>query len=430
MCERVQRDLGAVRIDLWTGDGTPPTASIQRGTGLSTRLGPRALEAGIVIGPEFVESGHEVAAPVRLGSRLVGAIAARWPADRTPPTGFEAVLAVACAISAPRVESMLHARAQAAQATTAIPELVGVSAAILDVRSAVTRAAAAPFSVLVEGESGVGKELVARALHQLSPRRDRRFCDVNCAAVPDELFEAELFGHVRGAFTGAVADRAGLVEEADGGTLFLDEVADLSLRAQAKLLRVVQQHEVRRVGETFTRKVDVRFVSAANRDLRVEAEQRRFRQDLLYRLDVIRVRIPALRERPEDIPLLARHFWATAAPRVDTRATLSHEVLAALARYHWPGNVRELQNVIAALAVDAPVRGHVRASALPAAIAGVQPNGARRLSEARLQWEKRFVELALARAGGNRSRAARDLGLTRQGLLKVFTRLGLAEHPA
>jgi transcriptional regulator with PAS, ATPase and Fis domain len=243
--------------------------------------------------------------------------------------------------------------------------------------------------------------------------------------LPDDLFESELFGHARGAFTGAVSDRAGLVEEADGGTLFLDEVADLSPRAQAKLLRVVQQHEVRRIGETFSRAVDVRFVSAANRDLRAEGEEGRFRQDLRYRLDVIRIRIPPLKERPEDIPLLARHFWTAATARVNTHATLSHGVLASLTRYHWPGNVRELQNVMAALAVEAPAHGVVRASLLPAVVTGAHAVTSGRLSEARLQWERRFVEVALARAGGNRTRAARDLGLTRQGVLKVLERLGM-----
>ncbi len=183
-----------------------------------------------------------------------------------------------------------------------------------------------------EGESGVGKELVARAIHCLSPRRERRFCDLNCAALPDELLESELFGHARGAFTGAITERAGLVEDADGGTLFLDEVVDLSPRAQAKLLRVLQQQEVRRVGESFSRKVDVRIVSAVNRDLRAESAAGRFRQDLLYRLDVIRIRVPPLRERPEDIPLLAQHFWRIVAPRVGTRAVLAHSTVTALAR--------------------------------------------------------------------------------------------------
>ena len=420
------RGMRASRVDFWTADAGPATAVVSSGAGLPTRLGRRALEAGTVIGPEVVESGWEIAVPVRLGSHLIGALAVRWPADRSSPVESAPLLNLACAVAAPRLESLTHAARQVTQAATAIPELVGVSDAITDVRRAVVRAAAAPFSVLIEGESGVGKELVARAVHQLSARRDRRFCDVNCAALPDDLFESELFGHARGAFTGAVSDRAGLVEDADGGTLFLDEVADLSARAQAKLLRVVQQHEVRRVGETFSRKVDVRFVSAANRELRGEAEQGRFRQDLLYRLDVIRIRIPSLRERPEDVPPLARHFWTVATTRVNTQATLSHGVLAALARYHWPGNVRELQNVMAALAVEAPARGQVRAALLPAVITGSTSVTSARLSEARLQWERRFVEVALARAGGSRTRAARDLGLTRQGLLKVLSRVGLA----
>jgi transcriptional regulator with PAS, ATPase and Fis domain len=299
-----------------------------------------------------------------------------------------------------------------------------------DVRKAVARTAHAPFAVLIEGESGVGKELVARAIHHLSARRERRFCDVNCAALPDELLESELFGHARGAFTGAVAERAGLVEEADGGTLFLDEVADLSPRAQAKLLRVIQQQEVRRVGETFTRPVDVRIVSAANRDMRLEAAERRFRQDLLYRLDVIRIRIPPLRERPEDVALLAEHFWRGAAARVGTHAVLTHAVLTALTRYHWPGNVRELQNVMAALAVAAPARGPVRPALLPAVVITATSVTSGRLAEARAQFERRFVEVALARAGGRRTQAARELGLSRQGLLKMLDRHGLgAPHP-
>ncbi len=276
------------------------------------------------------------------------------------------------------------------------------------------------------GESGVGKELVARAIHCLSPRRERRFCDLNCAALPDELLESELFGHARGAFTGAITERAGLVEEADGGTLFLDEVVDLSPRAQAKLLRVLQQQEVRRVGESFSRKVDVRIVSAVNRDLRAESAAGRFRQDLLYRLDVIRIRVPPLRERPEDIPLLAQHFWRIVAPRVGTRAVLAHSTVTALARYSWPGNVRELQNVMSALAVAAPGYGQVRASLLPQVVTGAPVIPATRLADARLEFERRFIEIALARAAGKRARAARDLGLSRQGLLKMMARLGVA----
>jgi len=275
----------------------------------------------------------------------------------------------------------------------------------------------------VEGESGSGKELIARALHQLSARRERRFCDINCAALPDEILESELFGHAKGAFSGAIADRPGLFEEAHGGTVFLDEVADLSPRAQAKLLRVLQQQEVRRVGENFARPIDVRVVTAANRDMRVEAEQGRFRQDLLYRIDVVRINVPPLRDRPEDIPGLAQHFWRAAAARVGTTAVLTPAVLAALAAYDWPGNVRELQNVIAGLAVAAPSRGRVSADLLTGAIVSAAPIRTTRLAAARDQFERRFVEAALARAGNNRAQAARALGLSRQGLLKVMERL-------
>jgi two-component system response regulator HydG len=417
--------LQTSRIELCSADGGPATAVMSAGSGVSTAIGPRVLEAGIAIGPDVENSGGELGVPVRLGSRLVGALCVRWPIDRRPPDDASAVLELAAAVLAPRVDAMQSASRETAVASTAIPELVGSSQTMGDVRRAVARAAAAPFAVLIEGESGVGKELVARAIHCLSSRRERRFCDLNCAALPDELLESELFGHARGAFTGALTERAGLIEEADGGTLFLDEVADLSGRAQAKLLRVLQQQEVRRVGESFSRKVDVRIVSALNRDMRTEAAAGRFRQDLLYRLDVVRIRVPPLRERPEDIPALARHFWTIAAARVGTRASLTHSTVTALSRYSWPGNVRELQNVIAALAVAAPAHGQVRPSLLPQVISATSNAGATTLADARARFERRFIEIALARAAGKRAQAARELGLSRQGLLKMMARLGL-----
>jgi transcriptional regulator with PAS, ATPase and Fis domain len=383
------------------------------------------LDAGIMIGPEEHERGREVGVPVRLGQQLLAGLVARWPADRPPAPQAADVLQIAAAVIAPRVEQQLATGRAVAVAATEVPELVGSSEAMTAVRRAIARAAGAPFAVLIEGESGVGKELVARAIHQLSARRQRRFCDVNCAALPDDLLDAELFGHARGAFTGAVAERAGLFEEADGGTLFLDEIADLSARGQAKLLRVVQQQEVRRVGETFSRTIDVRLVAAANRDLRSEAAGGRFRQDLLYRLDVLRIHIPPLRERPADIALLAAHFWRAASARVASRARLTHGVFAALTRYHWAGNVRELQNVMAALAVAAPSRGRVAPALLPAAITGASAVRTVRLAEARVQFERRCVQVALAQAGGNRTRAAAHLGLSRQGLLKTMARLGI-----
>jgi DNA-binding NtrC family response regulator len=416
--------LHTSRIDLCSADAGPDTTVLSIGAGLPTAVGSRVLDAGITI-DACNGSGGELGVPVRVGTRLVAAIVARWPIDRVPPAQARELLELTAAVAAPRIETMRVAAREVASASIAIPELVGASAAIAEVRRAVTRAAGAPFSVLIEGESGSGKELVARALHQLSPRRERRFCDVNCAALPDDLLESELFGHVKGAFTGAVADRAGLVEEADGGTLFLDEVADLSPRAQAKLLRVLQQQEVRRVGATFSRKVDVRVVSAANRDMRREVAEGRFRQDLLYRLDVVRIRVPPLRDRPEDIPLLADYVWKAAASRVGSQAVLTHGFVTALARYHWPGNVRELQNVMAGVAVSAPARGQVKASLLPTIITGAVAASTTRLTDARDQFERRFVELALARAGGRRSRAARELGLSRQGLLKIMARLDI-----
>ena len=428
--EVAARALQASRVDVCSADGGPATVVCTVGHGMVTRLGPRVLDAGIRIGPEPGDPSRETGVPLRLGTRLVAALVARWPVDRTPPEHAPDLLAVAAAAAAPRVDAMIARSREAAQASTLVPELVGASAAMSDVRKAIARAAGAPFAVLVEGESGVGKELVARAIHHLSARRERRLCDVNCAALPDDLLESELFGHARGAFTGAVTDRAGLVEEADGGTLFLDEVADLSPRAQAKLLRVIQQQEVRRVGETFTRPVDVRIVSAANRDMRVEAAERRFRQDLLYRLDVIRIRVPALRERPEDIALLAGHFWRAASARVGSQAVLAHAVLAALTRYHWPGNVRELQNVMSALAVAAPARGEIRPSLLPAVVTTTTAITSGRLADARAQFERRFVEVALARAGGSRTQAARELGLSRQGLLKLLERHRLVITPS
>jgi DNA-binding NtrC family response regulator len=415
----------AARLDLWCNDAGAPAVLTNVGSGLTTQLGERVLELGMTIGPESRDCGREIGVPVGKGLRMIGALVARWTADTTPPSFARTLLETAAAIVHPRLEAMRAASRFAAQASLTVPELVGVSGAMRELRSAIARAAAAPFTVLIHGESGVGKELAARAIHQLSPRRQRPFNDVNCAALPDDLLESELFGHARGAFTGAVVERAGLFEAADGGTVFLDEIADLSPRGQAKLLRVLQQREVRRIGESFSRPIDVRLVAAANRDLGDEVSAERFRADLLYRLDVIRLRIPPLRERPEDVAPLALHFWVEAAPRVGTKATLTHGVLAALARYHWPGNVRELQNVVAALAVAAPARGQVRAHLLPPAITGAASIASSRLADARTQFERRAIESALARNAGNRSRAARELGLSRQGLLKMMLRLGL-----
>jgi len=422
---RVAAELRASRIDVLSQAGGPPTVICSSGDGLPTRLGARVLETSLAIGPERQNGGLELGSPVRFASRVIAALVCRWPIDCAVSPDAGDLIELAAVIVAPRLDAWHAGCQEEVKSATAVPELLGVSEAMTTVRKAIVRAAAAPFAVLIEGESGVGKELVARGVHLLSARRERRFSDLNCAALPDELIESELFGHAKGAFSGAVVDRAGLFEEADGGTLLLDEVADLSVRAQAKLLRAIQQQEVRRVGESFSRKVDVRIIAAANRDMRAEAAAGRFRRDLLYRLDVIRIQIPPLRDRPDDIPLLAERCWKAATARTGSRARLSPATLSELARYAWPGNVRELQNVIASLAVAAPQRGWVRPALLPAIVGVATTVSAARLADARRQFERRFVEVALARAGGSRSRAARALGLSRQGLLKTLSRLGL-----
>ncbi len=371
---------------------------------------------------------REAAEPVSAGGSVLGSIAVRWvPGAKPPAARAKDLLRVAAAAAAPMLKALRATPAPADDAHRYPDDLLGRGAAADRVRDAIRRAALAPYPVLIEGESGSGKELVARSIHARGPRRARPFCAVNCAALTDDLLEAELFGHAKGAFTGAVHERPGLFEEADQGTLFLDEAAELTPRAQAKLLRALQEGEVRRVGENMPRKVDARVVAATNRSLEEDVRGGRFRADLRFRLDVIRIPIPPLRERRDEVPWLVERLWAEAAARVGTRATVGAEVVAALARYDWPGNVRELQNVIASLAVHAPRRGRVPASLLPGHIAAAGVDRACGLDEARLEFERRFVRAALARAGGRKSTAACQLGISRQGLAKIIKRLGIIE---
>jgi DNA-binding NtrC family response regulator len=388
----------------------------------------RCIEVGQPMLPERSAAGVEGAAPVVHLGRIIGAVACRWtlegPRGSHDAVTFARIAAAACA---PLLQIVLERQSVRQQDVPANDhDLIGVSAAIQEVRRSVARAANAPFTVLIEGESGVGKELVARAIHRAGCRRDKAFRALNCAALTEELVDSELFGHAKGAFTGAVSERLGLFESAEGGTVFLDEVGELSARAQAKLLRVLQEGEIRRIGENFTRSIDARLIAATNRSLGSEAHAGRFRQDLLYRLDVIRIAVPPLRDRIEDIPLLAGRFWRDAVDRVGGKAVLGQAALAALARYDWPGNVRELQNVLASLAVSGPPRGVVPASAMPAAIARALKVDAREtLDAARRRFEERFVRAALARAAGHRGQTASSLGVSRQGLAKLMQRLRL-----
>jgi DNA-binding NtrC family response regulator len=389
----------------------------------------RSMETGVPIAPARGEGPVDSACPVRHATQIIGAIWCRWSAG-VPVASPQAtsLLGIAAAAAAPSMRLALARTTSAAAGASAVPELVGGSAAMTAVRGAIVRAASSPFPVLIEGESGSGKELAARAIHARSARRDRRFCAINCAALVDELAEAELFGHVRGAFTGATSDRPGMFEDAHGGTLFLDEVVELGPRVQAKLLRALQEGEIRRVGETLVRKVDVRVVAATNRPLAREVDAGRFRADLWYRLDVIRIALPPLRERLEDLPMLTAHLWQGLAARTGSRAVLSSAALGALAAYDWPGNIRELQNVLASMLVATPRGGLIGPSTLPAHVARVAVlERAATLAHARRQFEARYVKAALARAGGRTAAAARELGLSRQGLAKLISRLGLAD---
>jgi transcriptional regulator with AAA-type ATPase domain/tetratricopeptide (TPR) repeat protein len=387
----------------------------------------RASGAAVGVPADTSLEPCQAAEPIRYAGEVIGAVAVRWTAGVSIDSArASSLLRIACLSVAGHVRTLLD-HAIAISPNPSRDDLLGESEAACALRDAIARAARAPFPVLIQGESGSGKELVARTIHRLGSRRDRRFCALNCAALSDELIEAELFGHARGAFTGAVGERAGLFEECDGGTLFLDEIGELSARAQAKLLRVLQDGEVRRVGENLSRRVDVRIIAATNRRLEQEATAGRFRVDLRFRLDVIRIEVPPLRDRATDVPLLASRFWTEAAGRVGSRATLGPEAVALLSRYEWPGNVRELQNVIAWIAVQSPRRGRIGATALPAHIASACPASADQtcFEAARQEFERRFVKAALARADGQRARAAEALGITRQGLAKMMRRLGL-----
>jgi DNA-binding NtrC family response regulator len=310
-------------------------------------------------------------------------------------------------------------------------ELLGTSPAMQRLRELVRRAAASEGRVLVTGENGTGKELVARALHEGSRRQGGPFVKMNCAAVPAELVESELFGHERGAFTGAVAARKGKFELADGGTLFLDEVGDMPPAMQAKVLRVLQEGEFERVGGQATLTSDARVVAATNKDLQAEVAAGRFREDLYYRLAVVIVAAPPLRERREDVPELAARFLAEACEKNGRRPmSLSREALLALQAHEWPGNVRELRNVVERLAIlsDGP---QLSAGDVAAALPGTRRPRADRLREGVgfhelvEEAEREILLAALVRHQDNVSEAARELGLERSHLYKKMRGLGI-----
>ena len=316
--------------------------------------------------------------------------------------------------------------------------LVGTSNAMRRLRAALERLAGQDVSILIQGESGTGKELVARTLHEHGARASRRFVALNCGAIPESLIDSELFGHAQGAFTGASSDRPGVFVEADGGTLFLDEIGDMPMPVQARLLRVLQEGEVRPVGASGVRKVDVRVIAATHVDLTSAAEQGRFRQDLFYRLNVVVLTVPPLRERLDDLPILAAHFLRKHGGV--SPPSLSPDALEAMTGYAWPGNVRELENAV----MHAIALHHsdvIGPESLPSAITarGLRPAGGAHvitnddqlepLTEAKRRasaaFEKRYLLTAMQRARGSVSEAARISGLDRTNFRRLLQRHGI-----
>ena len=321
--------------------------------------------------------------------------------------------------------------------------LVGVSGAFVEVMKLVGRVAATNLPVLITGESGTGKEIVACAIHRRSPRAAKPFVAVNCGAIPAELIESELFGHVRGSFTGATVDRRGLWQEADGGTVFLDEITETSLAFQVKLLRALQEGEIRRVGSNHTQRVDVRVIAATNRDADLEMREGRFRQDLLYRLNAVTLHLPPLRERREDLLPLAKHFASRMVPPGGKPISFSRDAIRLLEIYDWPGNIRELENAIERAAAlcdqvirpeDLPerVRNFSQAGLAAHSPASAQAREAEQQRDEDLlslaEVEGRHIFRVLARTGGNKQAAARVLGIDRTTLQRKIERYNLDQN--
>jgi two-component system nitrogen regulation response regulator NtrX len=317
------------------------------------------------------------------------------------------------------------------QASESRYEMVGSSPALESVRALIAKVGPTTARVLITGENGTGKELVARALHDASPRRDRPFVEVNCAAIPSELIESELFGHVKGSFTGAVSDRSGKFEQADGGTLFLDEVGDMSLPAQAKLLRVLQEGVVTRVGGSKPIQVDVRVLAATNKDVEHEIEEERFREDLLYRLNVVPIEVPALRDRRDDIPALVRHFAEQLAASAGVPGRkFADEAITLLKARVWPGNIRELRNAVERaliLATGKVVTARDIERLLPSVEIHVAAGENLSLEDYKLEAEKQYLTQQLRLRDWNVTETARALRVTRSSLYKKIERFGLTK---
>jgi two-component system response regulator AtoC len=415
------------------------------------RFGKRVAAVAELDGARsYLGNGHDcdaVIAPGELAAQLVQGggvppvIAVVRPRDLTASLALLAA-GVDDVVAEPLDELALALRhvATAPRRTAALapPALIGGGEAMQQLRATIERVAGTRSTVLILGESGTGKELVARAIHDASPRRGRRFVAINCAAIPAALLESELFGHRRGAFTDAVRDKPGLFEDADGGTLFLDEIGELPLALQAKLLRALQDSEIRRVGDTRSIQVDVRLIAATLRDLADDVREGRFRDDLFYRLHVLAVQVPPLRDRSEDIPQLARFFAQRHAARHQLgEIELSDVAIEALVRQPWPGNVRELENVIerAVVLADAPVGRDSRVidADYLGTVMNVHPPGqpagdvdALSIKKATRELEADLIRRALGVTQGNRTNAAKLLEISHRALLYKMKEYGIS----
>jgi two-component system response regulator AtoC len=361
--------------------------------------------------------------------------------DPLPPASWSAYRRPEPAAAEPRASERRGPGAGLARQRTSVPDLVGSSPCVAELRRMIDLVAPTATTILITGETGTGKEVIARRVHGGSPRAERPFVAVNCAALPENLIESELFGYERGAFTGAAGSRAGYFEEAHTGTLFLDEVADLPLALQPKLLRALQQREVRRLGATRSVPVDVRVIAATNGDVARAVADGRLRPDLYYRLRVIELHLPPLRERKEDIPALCEHFVAVhQAEAGSPPRRASPAALTAMDAYTWPGNVRELENVVERALVlarldagDALLPCHLPEELVPGdgvSVAVPPPARALDLAGAVGRVRRHYLAEALRLSGGNKVVAARLLGISRRGLYDLMAEQGAAGRPA
>ncbi len=431
-----EREMGAFLVDLLTDEGYI-TEAYQRGTEVVAALEKEGADLLITDMVMDGMKGMEVLRSVKLRDPSIAVV--MITAFGTIESAVEAMRGGACyyltkpfksadllfVVQKALEEKHLRTEVQRLQKEVELhyhfDQIIGKSAAMQQVFKLVERVKESPVNILLTGESGTGKDLLARTLHYQSGRKHAPFVPINCAAIPEQLLESELFGYVRGAFTDARRDKKGLFIEADGGTLFLDEVGELPLLLQAKLLRVIEDKEVRPLGATKTEKVDVRIIAATNRDMRVAVDHGEFRQDLFYRLSVIDIHIPPLRERPEDLPLLLQHFLSRSTQASHVQR-LSADALRILLNYPWPGNVREVENTIERALVlcrgdeitPADLSPHLMTT--KPQVSGLEHALLRRRSLADL--EREYIRLALEFTEGKKKEAADILGIDRKTLYR------------